>query len=249
MARVLVYDIETAPNLAYVWGKWEQNVIAFQHEWYMLCFAYKWLGERAVHSVALPDFELYDREPSNDRDVVATLRELFDEADVTITHNGKTFDHKKARARMIVHGLVPPSPTRDIDTLQVARKQFAFNSNRLDDLCKALGLPHKSEVGGFKTWLGCMNGDERAWNRMRRYNKRDVRILEQLYEQFKPWMPNHPLIHDGAGRCRVCGHDDLIIRGYRYMAATKRARYQCKRCYTYMTDNKSIKLETELRPI
>ena len=55
-ARVLLYDIETVPNLAYVWGKWEQNVIRFESEWHMLCFAYKWLGEKKTHVVALPDF-------------------------------------------------------------------------------------------------------------------------------------------------------------------------------------------------
>jgi hypothetical protein len=27
MAKVLFYDIETAPNLAYVWGQYDQNVV------------------------------------------------------------------------------------------------------------------------------------------------------------------------------------------------------------------------------
>ena len=36
-AKILYYDIETAPNLSYVWGQYEQNVIAHVSEWHMLC--------------------------------------------------------------------------------------------------------------------------------------------------------------------------------------------------------------------
>jgi hypothetical protein len=34
--------LETAPNLGYVWGKWEQNVIDFKKSWYVLSFAVLW---------------------------------------------------------------------------------------------------------------------------------------------------------------------------------------------------------------
>jgi hypothetical protein len=32
MIKQLFLDIESSPNLAYVWDKWEQNVIAFEKE-------------------------------------------------------------------------------------------------------------------------------------------------------------------------------------------------------------------------
>ena len=31
--KVLLFDIETSPNLAYVWGKYQQDVVAFEEEW------------------------------------------------------------------------------------------------------------------------------------------------------------------------------------------------------------------------
>ena len=49
MAKVLFYDIETAPNLAYVWGQYDQNVIQQFREWYMMCFSYKWEAVSYTH--------------------------------------------------------------------------------------------------------------------------------------------------------------------------------------------------------
>ena len=48
--KTLLLDIETAPNLAYVWGIWEQNISTGQivDSSYILCWAAKWLGEKEV---------------------------------------------------------------------------------------------------------------------------------------------------------------------------------------------------------
>lgn len=239
--RVLVYDIESSPNLGYTWGKWDQDVIQFEREWEILCFAYKWLGEpevRAVTRQGQPD----------DRQVAEKLRDLFDEADVTITHNGKAFDKKKANTRMVIHGLAPPSPYREIDTLQVARRQFAFTSNRLDDLCRVLGLPRKKQTGGFKTWLGCMADDPAAWERMVRYNKADVVILEKLYLRMRPWVVNHPALNfERPDTCHRCGHKVLIARGYKVAGVTRRRTYQCKGCGGYSSGREIENPQLEYR--
>ena len=48
--RIGVVDIETFPNRAYVWGKYEQDVIAFEREGFLASFAYKTLGEKKVYA-------------------------------------------------------------------------------------------------------------------------------------------------------------------------------------------------------
>lgn len=235
-ARVLIYDIETSPNLGYVWGKWKQNVIAFEEQWFMLSFAYRWLGTKRTFSYALPDFSLYEKEPHNDRALVEELHAVMSQADVTVTHNGVAFDNKKANTRMLVHGLEPLPPRKEIDTLQVARRQFAFTSNKLGDLCQLLGLPHKGDSGGWQTWLGCLNGDPKAWAKMKRYNKQDIPPLEALYLRLRPWIHNHPNLNvysDRPQSCPRCGHDKLIARGYRVASVTMRRRFQCERCKGY----------------
>ena len=108
MAKVLFYDIETAPNLAYVWGKYQQDAIEIPRSWYMMAFGYKWEGQKSK-VLALPDFELYATDPDNDRDLVEALWKLFDEADVVIAHNGDKFDMRKANARFVFHYMNPPN--------------------------------------------------------------------------------------------------------------------------------------------
>ena len=42
--RVLLFDIESSPNLSWTWGKWDQNVLRFEREWYILAISWTWLG-------------------------------------------------------------------------------------------------------------------------------------------------------------------------------------------------------------
>lgn len=232
-ARVLLYDIETTPNLAYVWGKYQQDVIAYESEWHILCFAYKWLGEKRTHVVALPDFPLYKKDKHNDLEVVKKLHELFNEADVIIAHNGDSFDQKKVHARFMVHKLGPPSPYRQIDTKKVARKYANFNSNKLDDLGRVLGLGQKLQTGGFSLWLGCMNGVQAAWNTMKRYNKQDVVLLEQVYLELRPWIKNHPAMNLMEGKldgCPNCGGTNLHKNGVYHNKVTTVQVWHCNDC-------------------
>jgi hypothetical protein len=237
-ARVLIYDLEVAPSRGYTWGKWQQNVLWFDREWFILSFAYKWLGEKKVHVVALPDFELYETDPYDDIEVVRELHRIMSQTDVAITHNGKNFDNKKANARMSVHNMEPLPPRKEIDTLQVARRQFGFTSNSLGDLCHILGLPAKGKSGGTDTWKDCLDGDPRAWARMKRYNRQDIVTLEALYLRLRPWMAQHPNLNiygDRPASCPRCGHDNLIVRGYRTAGVTQRVQYQCTECRGYCT--------------
>ena len=245
--RILLYDIENSPSLGWVWDKWNTNVVELHQDWHLLCFAYKWLGEKTVRTVALPDFPRYQKTKRDDRDVAQALWTLFDEADVVVAHNGNKFDQAKSRTRFLVHGFPQPSPFREVDTLQVARKHFAFTSASLDDLCRQLGIGRKEYDGGFKTWLGCMNGDPAAWRTMLKYNRRDVLMLEQLYLRMRPWIDNHPnlaLMSDRPDICPKCGADGPFrARGWRYTQVSRRRLYQCKSCGGYVASRYLEKTE------
>lgn len=231
MSRTLVFDIETSPNLSYIWGKWEQNSLHVEQEWHMLCFAYKWLGEKNTHVIALPDFKRYKKDPTNDKDVVSALYELFNEADVVIAHNGDKFDQRKTNARFLAHDMKPPEPYASIDTLKIARKYFALDSNKLDDLGDYLKVGRKKQTGGFELWLGCMRGDKKAWKKMLDYNKQDVVLLEKVYLKLRPWATNHPalnVLEDRPNSCPKCG-GTRMHKGMKYKA-TNTNLYQYYRC-------------------
>lgn len=226
MAKILIYDIETSPNLAYVWGKWQQDVIAFQSEWELLSWSAKWLGEKKTIDVGRNQF--------SEEVLVRRLHQLFDEADIVIAHNGDQFDQKMMNAKYIQFGLQPPSPYRSIDTKKVAKRYFRFNSNKLDDLGALLGLGRKVQTGGFSLWLGCMNNDTKAWKTMLRYNRQDVLLLEKVYLKLRPWIENHPalnVIDDIQNGCPKCGSTKMHRRGTRKVNKTTTVqRYQCQKC-------------------
>lgn len=227
-ARILLYDIENSPALGYTWGKYEQDVIEFERDWYLLSFAYKWAGEKTVRVLALPDFKTYKKDHYDDKELTKAIWELMDEADVVIGHNSDSFDNKKVQTRMVVHGFAPPSPYKTVDTLKVARKYFRFSSNKLDDLSKTLGIGRKVPHTGFKLWKDCMAGDLKAWALMKRYNKQDVVLLEQVYEALKGWINNHPRI----GSTKTCPNceGNLQSRGFAITRTGKKNRYQCNSC-------------------
>lgn len=222
--KVLLFDIETFPNIGYTWGRWEQNVIRFVKEWELASFAYKWLDGTKVECVS--------RKDHSEKQLVKKLYTLFNQADALIGHNGDQFDIKKSRAKFIQFDLKPPKLNRSIDTKKIAKSQFSFNSNSLGDLGQTLGLGKKLETGGFDLWLGCMNNDKASWELMEKYNKQDVVLLEKVYLKFRSWMPNHPnlaLMQDIQG-CAVCSSKRLQFRGEYTTKCRKQRRVQCQDC-------------------
>lgn len=228
--KILLFDIETAPNLGYVWGKWEQDVIENTRDWYMMTFAYKWLGEKTTHAYSLPDFPLYKRNPEDDTALVKKLHELFCEADIVVAHNGNEFDVKKANARFLAAGLNPPTPYKTIDTKLVAKRYFRFDSNALEALGQYLKLGKKRPTGGFSLWRDCMHGIRSAWLKMVHYNKGDVDLLEKVYLRLRPWIATFPITRPDNGTCLTCGGKHLQARGSRFTKKLRIQRLQCTGC-------------------
>ena len=234
--KILCLDIETAPNLSYVWGHYEQNVIQHQTEWYMLSWSVRWLNDKPV-TRALCDYPDYEIGSDNDKSLVNELWGYLDEADCVVWQNGDKFDKKKINTRFIKHGIRPPRPYRTIDTLKVARNNFAFNSNKLDDLGKYLGVGHKLQHKGFELWKGCLMGDAESWATMKAYNEQDVELLQNVYFKLLPWIWGHANVSTMMGLkdgCRNCGSTDLTHDGHILTATGKRPQYRCNHCDTWM---------------
>ncbi len=230
--RTLIYDIETSAIVAHVWGIWQTNAVRVVEDWDIICFAYKWLGDKKTHFVAQWDFDDFKPNVRNDKQVVQKLWELFNEADIVIAHNGRAFDEKKSQARMMIHKMSPPAPYRQIDTKLEVKKVSAHTSNSLSALAKSLELDPKDDAGGYDTWINSMAGDKKAQKHFKKYNLQDVDTLEQLYEQVRPWMKTHPQMNVMTGRptaCPKCGTPDSMTKCMKYQS-TNGNRYQYYRC-------------------
>lgn len=223
-------------NKAYVWGKYEQDVIAYIDEGYLLSWSAKWLDGKQI-TKGLCDYPKYKSGSPDDELLVKELYSLINEADIVIAHNGDRFDIKKMNTRFIFHGLTPPDPYKTIDTLKIARNNFAFNSNKLDDLGNFLKIGRKVKHPGFDLWLGCERGDQGSWDLMKKYNKQDVLLLEQVYLKLLPWIKNHPTPKDGKRDCPNCNSSKNHGKGEDIFRGTKVHRYKCLDCGTnfYLT--------------
>jgi endogenous inhibitor of DNA gyrase (YacG/DUF329 family) len=170
------------------------------------------------------------------------------------------FDIRKYNARFLYHGLKPPKPARSVDTLKVMRKRFLLNSNKLGDivehLAKSPNIPQpprhkKVEIGTIQSWLDCMNPvyDERAWKKMKFYNKWDVILNDWVYNQIKGWHGTHPNVNmtddPHEMNCPACGSEHVQYRGWNYMIAYKTKRYQCMDCGKWSAGEKQ-KIEGRL---
>ena len=229
---MLTLDIETSPMQVYAWGLFEENAINQKvlKRSTILCVSYKWLHEKKVHNIAQIDDPKYKPGVENDRYVMEKLRDLLNEADIVVTQNGKKFDIPIIRTRMIMNGIAPFSPFKHVDTKQLARTLFKFESSSLKYTTRALDITQKSDPGGFGTWEGCMAGDKKAWRAMIKYNNIDVIATEELYIKMRPYMENHPSLSVISGRkecCDTCGNTQLQARGWGYNKKTKYRRYQC----------------------
>lgn len=235
--RVLLYDIETSPNVAYIWGKYEQDALGdFIKERQIISVAWKWLDEKKVNVLAIPMLKTYKSRPDDNTELIRKLHELMGQADVVVGHNVQEFDDKMVNTEFLSLGLTPPPPHRVIDTLAVARSRFRFNSNKLGDLGKKLGLGGKVHTGGFELWAACLRGDAKAWANMMAYNIGDVLLLEKVYLKMRPWMSRHPHMDPEKNKaCRNCASKHIIRRGWRINRMGKYMRFQCQSCGTWMT--------------
>ncbi len=234
--KILLLDIETAPHLTYTFETFKAtiNVDMIVEPTYTLCWAAKWLGQRKVHF-----------RTCEDEDFIETIHKMIDEADGVVHYNGKAFDMKHLNREFLLRGMPPPSPYNNIDLLSCIRQNFRFASNKLAWTSMQLGYEGKVNHRGIKLWFDCMDGNPRAWKEMKRYNVQDVHLLEEMYEDLKPWLksiPNYALWSENEEpTCRNCGSTKLQRRGTHRTPARIYQRYQCQDCFKWQRSPKQEK--------
>lgn len=247
--RVLMLDIETTPDVDYSWGIWNVNIGINQIKELggPVCFSAKWYGQDEI--------EFYSEWQDGELRMALEAWRLLDEADVVVHFYGSRFDIPHLNTLFLTNGFPPPSPFKQIDLKMAVGKQFKFTSNKLQFVSRVLGLEGKEEHEGFPMWDKLMNETRRngekpfsleveldAKARMEIYNKRDVFLLDEVYEALLPWIPNHPhrhLYEDGRG-CPTCGADSnyMVEAGYAYTKLSKFKQFQCEVCNSYFRSNR-----------
>lgn len=225
--KTLIIDIETSPNVADVWGLWQQNVGLSQlHEsTRMLCFAAKWHGEPARKT------QFFSEWADGTEDMVGAAWDLLDDADAVVHFNGDRFDVPHLNREFIAQDRGPASPFKSVDVLKIVKRNFKFPSNKLQYVSTALGLEGKLQHSGHSLWTQVIAGEAKAQKQMERYNVQDVVLLEKVYDKLIPWAHNLPNANlFGGDGCNRCGSSNAQKRGFSYSNQGTFQRYQCNDC-------------------
>lgn len=259
----LFWDIETLPVILAGWGLWDQH---FSHEHILqssavCCASWRWDDEKTTYSISLLDDPLrFRKNPYDDTHVVKKLHEIVTKAPVAIAHNGDKFDLRVLRTRCLQHKL-KPFRVVTFDTLKCVRKEFKFTSNKLDNLGHDLGHGRKEKTGGIELWKRIIGepykprdlaDSEAAMRKMIKYNRRDVELLQDVYNDVMPWASTHPNVSLMKGQiwtcCPKCQSKDVVKDGYRYTASGVYQKHRCKNCGNpWITDRKSIPGKPEIK--
>lgn len=244
--RILLLDVELAPTMAAVWRLWKENIGLEQinNDWFIMSYSAKWLKDNTVY---------YEdcRDTLDDIQLLINLHKLLSEADIVVCHNVK-FDISKIKARMVLNNILPPKPFKTYCTLEAAKKNFGFTSNKLaylsDKLSSTPMLSHE-KYPGFKLWSECLKGNTEAWDVMKEYNQVDVLALEDVYLKLKVWDDTHPNVdvfndNEYSG-CVSCGSINLSEKEYSYTNVGLYKQYQCKDCGKWMRSRYTLNTTTK----
>lgn len=228
----LFLDIETSFNIVASWrigykiNLSPENILK---ERAIVCVCYKWEGDRKVHSIE------WDRN-MDDRAMLQALLPILNSADEIVMQNGDRFDLPWIKTRCIFHRLPTYPDYKTIDTLQWAKRNFLFNSNRLDYIAQFLGGKGKLHTK-FDWWKEIVWKNNRTMlAKMVAYCKRDVVELESVYHKLAAHVA--PKSHVGVMHglknwsCPHCGSEDVAGNGSRWTAmGVKQHRFQCRSCH------------------
>ena len=239
---VILFDIETLPLRAYAWKTWKENISPSQliDDWIIVSWASKDFMREEVRGDVLTSKEAKKRD---DKRIVESLWEEFNNASILIGHNIINFDIPKANTRFLYHEMNPPAPYRTVDTLKILKYNFKFTFNRLDFVNTSLRLTPKMDNDGFPLWARCSEGDSEALDDMLMYNRQDVLSQEELYSLIRGWDNRHPNIglffDDAKNHCKNCGSENLELLDKPYR--TSLGEYQSKRCKECGAINRTAK--------
>lgn len=234
--KILLLDIETVPNVGYMWKLWDESIgpkqLIESHR--VVCWAAKWYGKNEM---------IFKSEYKDGRkNMLKAMHKLMSEADMVVHYYGSKFDVPMLNAEFVREGFAPPAPYKQVDLKQVVSNNFKFPSSKLEYVAKALGLGEKISTT-FELWLGVLENDKASWQKMELYNKQDTRLLERLYNKLMPWIKNHP--NHGAYQedkevCPNCGSKHVHKRGTVVARLLSYTRYQCQSCDSWFRSNKPI---------
>ena len=227
--RILLYDLETSFVNCRLWRIGKQYVshesIVEGSRTDIICLAYKWLGEKEVHTM---DWGL---KKQDSRKMVNAFSEIVATADLVVAQNGDNFDMKQLNTQRLLHGDTPILWPTSADTLKGLRKHFRLPSNKLDYVGKLLFKTGKNPMR-MQDWIDVIEKkDPKALQKMLKYNIQDVLLLEKTFNRLRPWLLVKPLLpRTDTSECPSCYSTRSKSKGRRVVRNKPYQRRVCRAC-------------------
>jgi hypothetical protein len=224
--RILFLDIETRPIVAEVWKLYGVDHIGLNQVREFggtICVGAMWYGQNRV--------QFFSDWQHGHREMLEAVHNLWSEAEAICGYNSDRFDLKKLKGEFLKAGLEPPPPVASIDVFKTIKREFSFDSSKLQHVADLLGVGSKLQHEGHALWSKVLQGDQTAQRVMERYCKQDVRLLRDVYLKLLPWISTHPYMGKASGySCNRCGSKDLISKGEKRSKHFRIQSLQCKSC-------------------
>ena len=241
--RILVFDLENTPGLGYFWGStYDTSIIEVVEPSRVMCWGAKWRGDQKSKIQFRSTFH------DGRQAMLEGIAELLDEADAVVSYNGDRHDTPHITTEFMREGITVPSPYREIDLYKVTKRRLKLHSNRLNFASQQFHIGQKVDHEGFPLWLKCMEGDEKAWAQMKRYQIGDVVLADDYCDFLLPllpasMLPNHAVGADGL-TCPRCESTKVQKRGFERRGLSMFQRFQCQGCGGWFKENKRVEAAT-----
>lgn len=248
MKQILFFDIENGPMTTFNWKTRADYIGHYmvKEPNYMLVWGARWRGQKRIHQGVVTPTEARN---GDDRRIIEDLANLIREADMVIGHNVDKHDLAITRGRVLVHGLEPLPPTRSIDTLKIAKRDFGLHYNGMEPLCELAGIETGKKIG-MARWRKALAGDKASLDALKEYNKGDVIASEKLFDWMLPHAQRISRLVDGPGfSCPFCGNSTLIKRGFYRTQVSTFQRWQCTTCNKYSRSKSLVEKRLPVHPL
>jgi DNA polymerase elongation subunit (family B) len=237
--RIVLYDLETLPNLPEALKVWTQlsnypGQTLKASITSIICAGWKVLGSKKVECINAWDFPEWKKDVNDDGPLCRAIYDVLKDADCVVTHNGSRFDWPFLQTRLLYHGLDSLPKIHHVDTCKEAKRHLKVFNNRLNTIADFLTDTKKMEHEGWDLWVKVHSRDPKAMRTMEAYCKKDVLVLEEVFKRLRPLiksLPNQNLFNPlKAKACPNCGSSRLQSRGKLLTQTRMYNRYHCQDC-------------------
>ena len=201
----------------------------------ILCFGYKWLGQKKVYCPAISDYPEFNKNPAAEEPLLRDIYKVIEQADMVITYYGTGYDFKFLTAKFMEYGIGIWPNVPHVDLYYTVKRNFAISRKSLQNVGYYLKLSNeKSGVEG-RIWRNAQAGHRDAITWIIKHCRADVLLLEEAYLKLRPLIRRHPKV-SGNVDCPVCGGTHIQRRGHEMNRLQgRKIRMSCVGCGHWFT--------------